>query len=125
MGIKVGDATYNNAFIPLSGTNAGCAVFAAQLKPAVTFSPHQGLQTGFQYTVNDKTTATDKNIYYARLDLAGRAAFDASAAGVCPQHGRVNFGYRESEGIDRPQRRKHGRCERRLANTADLVGVAG
>jgi len=82
MGVNVGNTGYNNAYIPVSGTNAGCLVFAAQLSPAKTFSPPTGLAAGFNYVVN--TTGADTPIYYAGLDLTDLPASVSAIGAVDP-----------------------------------------
>ena len=70
VGIEVG----NCVRIPVSGTNAACLVFPAQVSPQTTFSPTQGLEAGFKYVVHDKKSAQDKAIYYAGFDVAALPA---------------------------------------------------
>ncbi len=80
VGIDVGNNDFNQAQIPISGTNTGCFVFQAQITPETTFSPDKGLEMGFEYSVHmnsntvdedsGKTVYVDKSITYNGLNIS-------------------------------------------------------
>jgi len=55
------------AYIPFSGTNAGCFTFQAVLGPATTFGP-SGVDLGFKYIVNN--AGTEQLISYPGFNVA-------------------------------------------------------
>ncbi|MBB4952052.1 hypothetical protein H4S14_000094 [Agrobacterium vitis] len=67
----VSDGSRLNAYLPFTGTNAGCCLFSATIQPTVTFGSG-GLPLGFQFTATDTSsgTAQTDNFYYPAFSPA-------------------------------------------------------